>query len=166
MDRRQASGIRVVLGVRLEEHDALRVLVAEQRERVVGRLLEVAEADDVAVRLDRVEDAVGARVGLDQSVRAQVLVDPQGVERGGVKTGQEHVDHDHQVELALLQPLRQVLVVVLELVSRGVEAGAEVGVVVPDGGVEEVARTLVQPSVSNSSSPSSPPAASSLAAKL
>ena len=56
--------------------------------------LQVAEGDDVAVGLDRVEDAVGARVRLDQAMGAQVLVDEQRVERGGVEAGQEHVDHD------------------------------------------------------------------------
>ena len=46
----------------------LRVLVAEERDGVVGLLLQVAEGDDVAVGLDRVQDPVGARVGLDQAV--------------------------------------------------------------------------------------------------
>ena len=73
---------------------------------------------------------------------AQVLVDEQRVQRRGVEAGQEHVDHDDQVDLAVLQPQRQVLVVVLELVGRGVEAGAEHGVVVLDRVLEEVARRL------------------------
>jgi hypothetical protein len=68
--RRPSSGIRVVVGVGLEQHDALGVLVAEQRQRVVGGLLQIAEGDDVAVGLDRIEDAVGARIRLDQPVRA------------------------------------------------------------------------------------------------
>ena len=120
-------------------------------------LLEVAEADDVAVGLDRVEDAVGARVRLDQAVRAQVLVDPQRVERRGVEAGQEHVDDDDEVELAVLQPQRQVLVVVLELVGRGVEARAEHGVVVLDRVLEEVARACVESARSRSSSSSRQP---------
>ena len=95
-------------------------------------LLEVAEADDVAVGLDRVEDAVGARVRLDQAVGAQVLVDQQGVQRGRVEAGEEHVDDDDEVDLAVLQPQREVLVVVLEPVGRGVERGAEHVVVVLD----------------------------------
>ena len=100
--------------------------------------------DDVAVGLDRVEDAVGARVGLDQAVRAQALVDPERVQRRGVEAGQEHVDDDHQVDLAVLQPQREVLVVVLELVGRGVEARAEHGVVVLDRALQEVARARVE----------------------
>ena len=51
--------VLVVLGVGLEQHDALGILVAEQGQRVVGGLLQVAEGNDVAVGLDRVEDAVG-----------------------------------------------------------------------------------------------------------
>ena len=52
--------VAVVVAVRLEQDDAAGLLVPEQRKRVVDRLLEVAEADDVAVGLDRVEDSVGA----------------------------------------------------------------------------------------------------------
>ena len=134
----------VVVGVRLEQHDAACVLVAEQRDGVVGLFLQIAEGDDVAVGLDRVQDAVGARVRLDQAVVDEALVDEQRVERRGVEAGQEHVDHDDQVDLAVLQPLGQVLVVVLELVGAGVEARAEDGVVVLDRGVEEVSRGLVE----------------------
>jgi len=75
----------------------------------------------------------------------QVLVRPQGVERGGIKAGQEHVDHDRHIQLALFQALRQILVVVLELVCRGVEAGAEQGVVVLDRGFQKIARAGIQP---------------------
>jgi hypothetical protein len=92
-------GIRlVVVGIRLEEDDAARVLVAEERDGVVGLLLEVPEADDVAIGLDRVEDPVRARVGLEQAVGSQVLVDPEGVEGGRVEAGEEHVDDDDEVE--------------------------------------------------------------------
>ena len=49
------------------------VLVAEQRDGVVGLFLQVAEGDDVAVGLDRVQDAVGARVRLDQAVATRRL---------------------------------------------------------------------------------------------
>ena len=76
---------------------------------------------------------------------SKVLVYPQGVERSGVETGQEHIDHNHQVQLAFFQALRQVLVVVLKLVSRGVEAGAEQCVVVLDRGIQKIARALIQP---------------------
>lgn len=55
-------------------------LVAEQGDRGIDLVLEIAEADDAPIGLHRVEDAVGAREGLDESVRSQVLVDPQRVE--------------------------------------------------------------------------------------
>ena len=75
---------------------------------------------------------------------AQVLVNPQRVQRGRIKPGQEHVHHDHQVDLTVLQPQRQVLVVVLKPVRGGVEAGAEHVVVVLDRVLQEIPRTLVQ----------------------
>ena len=53
--------------------------------------------------LTEFENAVGARVGLDQTVGPKVLVYPQGVERSGVETGQEHIDHNHQVQLAFFR---------------------------------------------------------------
>ena len=62
-------GVVVVL-VGLEQHDAAGVLVAEEREGVVDRRSRFAEADDVAVGLDRVEDPVGAGERLDQAVLA------------------------------------------------------------------------------------------------
>ena len=130
----------VVLGVRLQQHDPRGVLVAEQRERVVGLLLQVAERDDVAVRLDRVQDPVCPGEGLQQPVLAQALVDPKRVERGRIETGQEHVDHDGQVDLTVPESQRQVAVVVLKPVGRSVEAGAEHRVVVADRCLEKVAR--------------------------
>ena len=60
-----------VLLVRLEEHQPAGGLVAEQGDGLIGVLLQVPEADHVAVGLDRVEDPVRARERLDESVRAQ-----------------------------------------------------------------------------------------------
>ena len=93
----------VVVVVRFEQHDALGVLVAEQLQRLVGLFLQVAEGDDVAVRLDRVEDPVRPAERLDQAMQSQVLVHEQRVQRGRVEAGEEHVDHDHQVDLPVLQ---------------------------------------------------------------
>jgi hypothetical protein len=67
------------------------------------------------------------------------LVDPERVERGRVEAGQEHVDDDRDVELAVPQAQREVLVVVLEAVRRGVEARPEHRVIVLDRPLEEVA---------------------------
>jgi hypothetical protein len=57
----------------------------------------------MAVGLDRIQDAVGARIGLEQPVSTQVFAHPQGVERSGIEAGQEHIDHDHQVQLAFFR---------------------------------------------------------------
>ena len=87
-----------VLAVGAQEDLAARLLVAEESDRVFGGLFKVAEADDVSVCLDRVEDSVRARECLDEAVGAQVLVNPQGVEGLGVEAGEEHVDDDDQVD--------------------------------------------------------------------
>ena len=50
------------------QHDAARVPVSKQRDRLVRPLLQIAEADDVAKRLDGIEDAVGAGIRLDKPV--------------------------------------------------------------------------------------------------
>ena len=47
-------------------------------------------------------------------MHAQVLVHEQGIERGRVKPGQEHVHHNDKVNLAVLNPLGQILVVVFK----------------------------------------------------
>ena len=65
-----------VLAVRAQENLAARLFVAEEGNRVVCCLFEVAEADNVSVCLHRVEDSVRARESLDEAVSAQVLIDP------------------------------------------------------------------------------------------
>ena len=132
--------VAVVVPVGLQEHDTTGVLIAEQFERRVRLVLKVTEGDDVAVGLDRVQDAVGTRVRLDQTMRAKVLVHEQRVQRGRVEAREEHVDHNHKVEFPVLQSLREVLVVVLELVGAGVVTGAEDVVVVLDRILQEAAR--------------------------
>ena len=129
-----------VLRVRLQEYNAASIPVAEQLKRGIRLVFQIAERDDVAVGLHGVEDAVGSRVGLDEPVGPQVFVDEQRVQRRGIETGQEHVHDDHQIEFTVLQPLRQILVVVAELVGAGVVAGAEHLVVVTDRTFEERAR--------------------------
>ncbi len=77
-------------------------------------------------------------------MRAQVLVDEQRVQRRRIETGEKHVHHDDQVDLAVLHPLRQVLVVVLEPVRARVVAGPEHVVVVLDRVFQERARVQVK----------------------
>ena len=101
VDAKLLDGLEIggqVLAVGAQEDLAARLFVAEESDRVFGGLFKVAEADDVSVCLDRVEDSVRAREGLDEAVGAQVLVDPQGVEGLGVEAGEEHVDDDDQVD--------------------------------------------------------------------
>ena len=140
VDSKLLDGLQVggqVLAVGAQEDLATRFLVAEQGDRVVRGVFEVAEADDVSVGLDRVEDSVCARKGLDEAVGAQVLVDPQGVEGLGVEAGEEHVHDDDQVDAPVGQGLGEALVVAFE--SRGIAAvvGPELLVVVGDRLVEE-----------------------------
>ncbi len=75
----------------------------------------------------------------------EVLVHPERVQCGCVEPGQEHIDHDDKVYLAILDSAREVFVVVLELRRRGVVRRAEGGVVVADRAFEEVAGGGVQP---------------------
>ena len=104
----------------------------------------LAEVEDVAEGLGIVEDAVGARKCLDETVIAQVFVHIEGVEILGVKAGEEHVHHDGDVHplrvrhigermlLRLDAPLH-VLIIAVELDYRVIRAVAGV-VVVNDGG--------------------------------
>ena len=121
-----------------KHHRALGVLVPEQSQGVIHLLPQIAEADDVAEGLHRVQDAVGAAERLHQAMLLQVLVHPQGVERRGVEAGEQHVHHDGHVQIAVLEPEAQILVVVLELVGGRAEAAAERSVVIADRGVEEI----------------------------
>lgn len=55
----------VVIVVGAEEDDAASLFVTEKGDGVVGCFFEVTEADDVAEGFYGVEDAIGARKGLD-----------------------------------------------------------------------------------------------------
>ena len=98
-------------------------------------VLLLAEVEDVAVGLGRVENAVGAGEGLDQAVVLEVLVDVERVEVHGVEAGEEHVDDYGDVdllgalvgqvavgELLVLDALLDVLVVEVEVVDVVVRA--------------------------------------------
>ena len=60
----------------------------------------------------------------------QVLIHPQSVERLGVKSSKEHSHHDKQVEVVVLHPQRDVLIVVLEFFAADIVFRAEHLVVV------------------------------------
>ena len=85
--------------VALFEHDALpSVGLAEELDGVDGGLLKVAKADDVAEGFGGVVNAVGARVGLNEAVVAEVFIDKEGVEPRRVKAGEKHADYYEQVD--------------------------------------------------------------------
>jgi len=106
--------------------------------------LQIAEADDIAVGLDGVQNPVRPGKRLDQTVHFKILVHPERVERRRVKACQEHIDHDEQIDLPRLDALGQVFVVILKLVRRCVKIDVERLVIVLNRGVQKIARSLVQ----------------------
>ena len=106
--------------------------------------MQIAEADDIAVGLDGVQNPVRPGKRLDQTVHLEIFVHPERVERRRVKACQEHIDHDEQIDLPRLDALGQVFVVVLELVRRRVKIDVERLVIVLNGGIQKIARGLVQ----------------------
>ena len=48
-------------------------------------------------------------------MHAQVLIHPEGVQRLGIESGEEHVHHNQQIHLTVFHPHREVFVIVLEL---------------------------------------------------
>ena len=88
-------GITVVVILKaLEKHDTRRILIAEQRDCVIHTTLKIAEADNIAKGFDRVQNPVRAGKRLNQAMHFQILIHPQGIQRGGVESSQEHIDHD------------------------------------------------------------------------
>ena len=134
----------VVILEGLQQHNTGSVLVAKERDGVIHPLLQIAEAYDVAKGLDAVQNTVGPAEGLDQTVHLQILVHPQRIERGGVKAGEEHIDHDQEVQFLVLHAEGNVLVIVLELVPVRRIVGMEHPVIIPDAGVQEITGGLIQ----------------------
>ena len=137
--------IAVIIVVKLAHQDnAACIFIAEQRNGGVHPFLQVAETDDVAKGLDTVQNSVGAAECLNQPVHPQVFVNPQRVERGCVKSGQEHIDHDQKVKLLVLHPQGNVLVIALESVAVGGIVGVEHLIIVADGAFEKIAAACVK----------------------
>ena len=134
----------IVRIIALEQHNAAGFAVAKKRDRVVGGFLQIAEADDIAVGLDGVQNPVRPGKRLNETVHFKILVHPERIERRCVKACQEHIDHDEQINLPRLDALGQVFVVILELVRRCVKIDMERLVIVLNGGVQKIARSLVQ----------------------
>ena len=121
----------IVRIIALEQHNAAGPAVTKKRDRVVGGFLQIAEADDIAVGLDGVQNPVRPGKRLNEAVHLEILVHPERVERCRVKACQEHIDHDEQIDLPRLDTLGQVFVVILKLVRRRVKIDVERLVISP-----------------------------------
>ncbi len=75
------------------------IFAGEESDGGIDGVLLLAEVEDVAVGLGVVEHAVGAGEGLNQAVVLEVLVHVERVEVLGVEAGEQHVDHDGDVDL-------------------------------------------------------------------
>ena len=126
------------------QHDAARVPVSKQSDRLVRPLLQIAEADDVAKRLDGIEDAVGAGIRLDQPVHFEVFIHPKRVERCCVETRQEHIDHDQKVDVLILHAKGYVFIVIGEFFRRRIVIGAEILVIRSDRPFQKIAGRSIQ----------------------
>ncbi|MNG03426.1 hypothetical protein D3C84_865060 [compost metagenome] len=69
---------------------------------------------------------------------AQVFVDEQRVQRWRIEAGQEHADHDQQVDVLILHALGQVTVVVLEALAVHAEFAFEQRVVINNHRAQEL----------------------------
>ena len=112
-------------------------LAAEERNGSIHRLLLLTKIENIAVRLGAVEHAVGARKRLDQTMVLQVLVHIQRVQELGIKTGQQHVHHNGDIDflrcrqvgirpLLVLDAFLHILVVQVKLAQAVVGAVARV----------------------------------------
>ena len=135
---------KVVILIATHQDDTARFLIAKQRNCIVGALLQIAEANDVAEHLDGIENPVGAGICLNQPVHFQVFIHPQRIQRRGVEAGQEHIDHDQQVKFLVLHPQGNILIVILEFVPVCGIVGVEHPVVVTDGRIQKITGTLVK----------------------
>ena len=135
---------KVVILIATHQDDTARFLIAKQRNCIVGTLLQIAEANDVAEHLDGIENPVRAGICLNQPVHFQVFIHPQRIQRRGVEAGQEHIDHDQQVKFLVLHPQGNILIVILEFVPVCGIVGVEYPVVVTDGRIQKITGTLVK----------------------
>ena len=106
--------------------------------------MQIAEADDIAVGLDGVQNPVRPGKRLNQAVHFKIFVHPERVERCRVKACQEHIDHDEQIDLPRLDALGQVFVVILELVRRRVKIDVERLVIIDPEVFEMVQREMAK----------------------
>ena len=100
------------------QHDSLRfLLIWEQGEGLVRGLFQVTEAQDITERLVCIQNTVGPWKGLNETMIFKVLVDIQGVEWFWVKTGQEHIHHEQNIDFFFPYPIGNVTIVSVELIA-------------------------------------------------
>ena len=96
-------------------NDARGILtLREERQRVISTFFEVAVANDNAKGLCFLLNAVRAGIGLQQIMILQVLVHIKDRELLAVKSGQEHIHDDENIErlcFLSLYSVRDVLVI-------------------------------------------------------
>ena len=107
-------------------------------------MFKVAEANYVAKAFYAVQDAVGARISLYQAVHFQVFIHPKRIERGGVKSGEEHIHHYEQINLTIFHAQRHIFIVVLEFLCRSVVARSKHFIIVGNAHIQEIAARLVE----------------------
>ncbi|MFA7164511.1 MAG: hypothetical protein WC124_01515 [Desulfoplanes sp.] len=121
------------------------MLVGEHLDGLVNGILLLAEVEDISSGLGVIEDAVGARKGLNEAVVFQLFVDVEGVQVFGIEAGEEHVDDDGDIDFIFLRDIATgealALDTVLDVLIVGVKlgdlvVGAVFGVVVGDDGFE------------------------------
>ena len=112
--------------------------------KLIDGRYEPLEFFDIAKGLDRIQYAVGPAECLNQAMRLQVLVYPESVQSSSIKAGQEHVYDQQQVNLTVLNPEGQILIVVLEFIARGIKIGFKGSIIVFDNTLKEITRGLVQ----------------------
>ena len=69
---------------------------------------------------------------------AQVLIHPKRIQCGSIKAGQEHVDDNQQIDLSILHPVRNIFIVILKPLGRGIESCAKGLVVILDGAFQKI----------------------------
>ena len=94
--------------------------------------------NEVIAFLDGIQDTIGTRVCLDESVHFQVLVHPQSIQSSCIEAGQEHVDYNQQVQFLVLHTQGYILVVVLECITGSIIVGIKLFIVVINSRIKKV----------------------------
>ena len=81
---------------------------------------------------------------MNQSMHFEILVHPQCIQRCRIKTREEHIYNNQQIHFPVLYSHRQIFVVVLKLVRRGIKVRIECNIVILNCTIEKVTGSLVQ----------------------